>query len=192
MNGACRNKAVAIAMILGLAASVPCRVLAEDLYAHGGTWPALASDRAAEAVGDSLTVLIQEVSQASGTSHNTRESGAGLSGQVSGLKHAGHLDASGDYNYSTNGQNGRSDQLVARISVVVDGVLPNGDLHVTGDQLIDLNGEKTRIHLTGRVRRADISNTNTVYSSALADASIVYGGPGPGEKKPGLFSWWHR
>jgi flagellar L-ring protein precursor FlgH len=180
-------------MVAALALAAPSLVLAEDLYAHSGSWPALASDRAAERVGDSLTVLVQEVSQASGFSHNTRESGAGVSGHIAGLKHSGQVDAGGDYNYSTSGQNGRSGQLIARISVVVDAVLANGDLHVTGDQLLDVNGEKTRIHLTGRVRRADISNTNTVYSSALADASIVYGGKAlAGEKKPGLFSWWRK
>ncbi len=186
------GNALAFAALLGLGA-IASGAVAEDLYAHGGSWPALASDRAAERVGDSLTVLVQEASQASGSSHNTRESGAGLSGHIAGLKHSGQLDAGGDYNYSTNGQNGRSGQLIARISVVVDSVLPNGDLHVTGDQLIDVNGEKTRIHLTGRVRRADISSANTVYSTSLADASIVYGGPGlSGDKKPGLFSWWRK
>ena len=179
-----------------LSLTLATSAMGQDLYAHGN-WPALASDRTAEKVGDSLTVLIQEVSQASGTSRNTRESGAGASGQLSGLKHGGQLNLSGDYNYSTSGQNGRSGQLVATISVVVDNVLPNGDLHVMGDQLIDINGEKTRIHLAGRVRRADIGANDTVLSTALADATINYGGPDPngGGHKRGvlsrLFSWGH-
>ena len=175
---------------LALAGSAP----AQDLYARGG-WPALASDRIAEKVGDSLTVLIQEASQATGTSQNSRQSGAGASGQLSGIKHSGQLGLSGDYNYSTSGQNDRSGQLVATISVVVDAILPNGDLHVTGSQLIDVNGEKTQIHLAGRVRRADIGFNDTVLSTALADATINYGGPGLNgdDRKRGfwqrLFSW---
>ena len=170
---------------LGLATSA----LGGDLYTHN-SWPSLAADRTAEKVGDSLTVLIQENSQASGTSQNVRESGAGISGQSQGLKHSGQLGLSGDYNYSTNGQNGRTGQLVARISVVVDGVLPNGDLHVTGNQLININGEKTQIHLTGRVRRSDVGSNDTVVSTSLADATIIYGGPGlnGSDSKPGLFS----
>jgi len=173
------------AIVLGL--SMPA--LAQDLYARGN-WSALVADRTAEKVGDSLTVLIQETSQASGSSQNVRQSGAGLSGQDSGLKHSGQLGVSGSYNYSTSGQNGRTGQLVATISVVVDNVLPNGDLHVTGSQMIDLNGEKTQIHLAGRVRRADISSADTVLSTALADATINYGGPGltGTDKKPGFFS----
>jgi flagellar L-ring protein precursor FlgH len=173
------------ALFLSVAVLAAMPACADDLYGHG-SWPALASDHIAERTGDSLTVLIQEASLAVGSSHNLRESGAGVSGQVSGIKHNGHVQASGDYNYSTSGQNGRSGQLIARISVVVDDVLPNGDLHVTGDQLIDINGEKTQIHLTGRVRRADIAGNNTVLSSALADAAIVYGGPN-GEHKQGFF-----
>lgn len=179
--------AMVLAAVIGLAgATTP--VLAQDLY-NRGNWSALVADRTAEKVGDSLTVLIQETSQASDTSQNSRQSGAGASGQLSGLKHSGQLSASGDYNYSTTGQSGRSGQLVATISVVVDSVLPNGDLHITGSQLIDINGEKTQIHLTGRVRRADISGTDTVLSTALADAAIHYGGPGLNgtDTKPGLF-----
>lgn len=171
---------------LAILCLVAMPAFAEDLYNHG-SWPALASDRTAERAGDSLTILVQEVSQAVGSSHNVRESGAGLSAQLSGLKHGGHVQTSGDYNYSTSGQNGRSGQLIARISVVVDDVLPNGDLHVTGDQLININGEKTQIHLTGRVRRADIAANNTVLSSALADATIVYGGPN-GDHRQGFLS----
>jgi flagellar L-ring protein precursor FlgH len=177
---------------LGLATSAP----GQDLYGHGN-WPALASDRTAEKIGDSLTVLIQEASQASGTSQNSRQSGAGATGQISGIKHGGQAGLSGDYNYSTTGQSGRSGQLVATISVVVDAVLPNGDLHVTGNQLIDINGEKTQIHLAGRVRRADIGANDTVPSTALADATINYGGPGLNgdDHRRGflqrLFAWGH-
>lgn len=162
--------------------------VAGDLVSHGN-WPALASDRAAQGLGDSLTVLIQEQSQASDTSQNVAQGGGGLSGSYTAGSNgsAGQLGVSG--NYSASGQHRRSGQLVAQISVVVDNVLPNGDLHVAGDQLLNINGRKTQIHLSGRVRRADIAAANTIYSTSLADATIVYGGPGltGTDDKPGLF-----
>lgn len=161
---------------------------AGDLY-KPGHWPALASDRAAEAVGDSLTVLIQEESQASDTTQNSAQGSGGLSGNyaVGPDNGAGQVGLSG--NYAAGGQSRRSGQLVAQISVVVDDVLPNGDFHVTGDQLININGKKTQIHLAGRVRRADITGANTVLSTLLADATIVYGRPGLSAAKgqPGFF-----
>ena len=158
---------------------------ATDLY-KPGNWPALASDRPAEKVGDSLTVLIQEQSQAYDTTQNVTQGGAGVTGQdtAGSYNKNGQLNVSG--NYKVTGQHGRTGQLVAQISVVVDSVLPNGDLHVTGDQTISINGRKTEIHLNGRVRLADISPANTVMSSSLADATIVYGGHGPVQK---VFSW---
>jgi len=180
-----------------LAVAAHCALLAEasagDLY-KPGSWPALASDRAAEKVGDSLTVLIQEASQASDASQNAGQGGVGANGNYSAGagNHDARLGLSG--NYTAGGQNSLSGRMVAQISVVVDDVLPNGDLHVAGDQLININGRKTRIHLTGRVRRADISSANMVLSTSLADATIVYGGPGLDDGgKPGLlgrmFSW---
>lgn len=178
-------------VVLALAAPP---VAAGDLY-KPGSWPALASDRVADHVGDSLTVLIQEASQASDSSQNASQGGFGVTGSyTANSDHGdGRLGLSGNAN--SGGQNVRAGHMVARISVVVDDVLPNGDLHVTGDQLININGRKTQIHLSGRVRRADISSANTVLSSALADATIVYGGPGldgSNEKRGFLsrmFSW---
>ena len=176
LNG---NGPLAVAMGVGShCVSMTTATLAVDLFTQGN-WSSLASDRAAANVGDSLTVLIQEASQAYDTTKNVTAGGIGLSGQDSGSStNGGQLGASGDFNHSANGQHGRSGQMVAQISVVVDDILPNGDLHVSGDQLININGEKTQIHLKGRVRRADISTSNTVFSTSLADATIVYGGPG--------------
>ena len=185
--------------LISLAFAMSTTASATDLYS-GGNWPALTSDRAAQNVGDSLTVLIQEASQATDSTQNVAKGGAGVAGQGSAgsYKNNGQINLSGNYNYSVSGQNGHSGQLVAQISVVVDSVLSNGDLHVAGDQLININGKKTQIHLTGRVRPADIGRANTVLSSYLADAEIVYGGPGlsRSDRKPGLFgrmfSWFRQ
>ena len=178
--------------VLGLALVCATTAAAGDL-ARQDNWAALASDRAAEKVGDSLTVLIQETSQASDTSQKDAQGSGGLSGDYSAGKNGGSAQLGLSGNYATAGHNLRSGRMFAQISVIVDGVLPNGDLHVTGDQLININGRKTQIHLTGRVRRADISSSNTVFSTSLADATIIYGRPGLSGGKPGLlgrmFSW---
>lgn len=193
MRRAFLNSAAMVAAVLSLTASA---AMADNLYTPG-SWSAMASDRLAEKVGDSLTVVIQEASQASDSTQIAHDGKGGLFGRyLSGSnKNNGQAGLSGDYNVETSGQHGRSGHMAAQISVVVDEVLPNGDLHVSGDQMININGEKTQIHLKGRVRRADISSSNTVFSTSLADATIVYGGPGlTGNKdKPGvfhrMFSW---
>ena len=67
--------------------------------------------------------------------------------------------------------------MVAQISVTIVRVLPNGDFQVSGEQQLNINGDKTNIRIKGRVRQADISN-NAVLSTRLADAVIDYDGTG--------------
>ena len=73
---------------------------------------------------------------------------------------------------------------------IVRSVEDNGDLIVSGEQLIKVNDEKQEIVLSGRVRPIDISENNTVVSSRLADARISYVGDGVlGEKqRPGILT----
>ena len=168
---------------------------AADLYTHDG-WAALASDRIARKTGDLLTVLVYENATASDSADSSTQKSSAINGQVS----AGPLfGGSGSLNLSNDSDNTgsthRSGAMVAQITAVVDDVLPNGDLHITGSQVLDINGEKTKIGLRGRVRLADISQTNVVLSSRIADAMIDYDGSGfvSRSAKPGiitrLFQW---
>lgn len=164
-------------VVLAFAATSVTAVRAEDLY-RSGSWPALASDRLAQKVGDTLTVVIYE----SATASNTAQSGSRRNHAVSGEASAGGSTKRGRVNlggtYDGAGQTGRSGKLLAQISVTVDAVLPNGDLHVSGAQQINVGGEQSFIRLAGRVRRVDLSSDNVVVSSRLADAAIDYDGSG--------------
>ena len=75
--------------------------------------------------------------------------------------------------------------------MTVKEVLPNGDLQVAGDQLLLINDEQQRIDVEGRVRPQDISQSNVVVSSRLADARITYVGEGElaERQKP---AWWRK
>ncbi|MFI4973089.1 MAG: flagellar basal body L-ring protein FlgH [Caulobacterales bacterium] len=181
------------AALLGL--SAPACATAADLYQFGA-WPALAGDRAAARVGDTLTVIIDENSIASNSAQNGSRKTSHFGGQLSAgsaFNKAGSLDLSSGFDGS--GQTARTHKMLAQISVVVDQVLANGDLHVAGVQALKINGERTNIHLKGRVRPQDIASDNTVLSTRLADATIDYDGAGfvAGAVKPGiltrLFNW---
>jgi len=170
-------------------------VEAADLYT-GGVWSSLASDRQAASVGDSLTVIIDENSVASGSANNTGKRSSHLGGQIAAdhaFNHSGSLDLTSGFDGS--GQTGRVQKMAAQISVVVDRVLPNGDLHVSGAQTLKINGERTNLRLEGVVRRADIQGDNTVLSTRIAEAHIDYDGAGvlAAGSRPGLltrfFNW---
>jgi len=151
---------------------------AADLYRSDG-WPALASDRVAHRVGDSLTVVVYENASAVNSASNGSQRQTDIGGQVTAgrsFNEPASLSLSGDSD--NNATTGRSGGMVAQLSVVVDSVLPNGDLHVSGSQTLNINGERTQIKVVGRVRQADISGANAVLSSRLADAQIDYDGSG--------------
>jgi flagellar L-ring protein FlgH len=168
---------------------------AEDIYKNSN-WPALASDRRAELIGDVLTILVFENSSATNAVGKKSKKRNAVDGQIlagSGFDKSGGVSFGGTY--QGEGGNSRSDRIVAQLSATIQQVYPNGDLFVTGWQRLKINGELTNIKVSGRVRREDISGQNSVLSSRIADASIEYDGRGFASRsaKPGivtkLFSW---
>ena len=57
-------------------------------------------------------------------------------------------------------------------------VLHNGDFKLEGTRMVNVNGEKTLIELTGICRGADIEPDNTLMSTYISDAQIAYNGTG--------------
>lgn len=168
---------------------------ATDLFVPGN-WPALAADRRAGQPGDILTILVYENASASNSASSGAKRDTRLDGRISAST---VLDETASFGLGTgsdaSGATGRSGQMVAQMSAVVEEVLPNGDLRVAGSQLLTINGEKTTIRVRGRVRAADIGASNIVLSTRLADAMIDYDGSGfvSRSARPGivsrLFNW---
>jgi flagellar L-ring protein precursor FlgH len=81
----------------------------------------------------------------------------------------------------------REDTMTASIGCTVIEVLPNRNLVIRGSREILVNGETQHIVLQGTVRPTDITTTNTVYSTQLANARIHYTGRGvlTDKQKPG-------
>jgi len=174
--------------LAGLASALPVR--ADDLY-RADSYQSLISDRRAAHVGDVLTVLVYENSTASTSADTSTSTSAGVQGSVTTMadtRHSPQLQV-GD-NYGGRGQVQREGRLLAQLSTTVTQVWPNGDMSVSGEQAINVNGERTRIRLGGRVRRVDVSSSNTVLSNRLADATIDYVGDGfvTDRTRPGLLS----
>ncbi|WP_324740452.1 flagellar basal body L-ring protein FlgH [Tsuneonella sp. CC-YZS046] len=162
---------------------------ADQLYSGGG-WPAVAADDRARAVGDTVTVLIHEAASASSklqkNSSRKTEFGGGVSG--GSVDESVSLDFGG--NYGGKGELVRSEQFVARMSAEVVGLAPNGDFLIEGRQRMLINGETTSIGVRGRIRPQDISASNAILSSRIADAQIDYDGKGfvSRSAKPGIIN----
>ena len=77
------------------------------------------------------------------------------------------------------GSTDRDGHVKAYISAVVEKVLFNGNLYISGQREIRVNNETQYITLSGVVRPRDISSSNEVSSTFIADARITYSGTGP-------------
>lgn len=147
----------------------------------------LFSDVKARRVGDIINVNLQENTRATksaGTS-NSKATGldispiVGLGGNnvnIGGQSIQLGMNTSKDFtgDASTN----QSNNLVGNISVTVVQVLANQNLLVRGEKWLTLNNGDEYIRLTGVVRPADISPTNEIASTKIANARIQYSGTG--------------
>lgn len=161
---------------------------AENLFKDSDYRPLIA-DRRASQPGDIVTILVYENSSARNSADTTTTTSFSVGGSVNSLANTEtSLQAGLRDNYGGRGQIQRSGNLLAQISVSVVEQLPNDDLMVSGEQTIDINGEKTRIRLSGRIRPTDISQGNTILSTRIADARIDYVGDGyiTDRTRPGL------
>lgn len=179
---------IAALLAIGSCALMASPALADDLY-RGTNWPALASDRKASAIGDVVTVIILTNNSASNTVAKGTKRDTALSGNIAfGTAFNQSAGASFGGTFDGQGTSTRADRIAAQLSARVDQVLPNGDLMISGWQVLKVNGETTNIRVSGRIRPQDIDAQNAVLSSRIADANILYDGKGFASRssKPGL------
>ncbi|MBU1340929.1 MAG: flagellar basal body L-ring protein FlgH [Proteobacteria bacterium] len=81
----------------------------------------------------------------------------------------------------------RSGQVTASIAARVTEVLPNGNLSLFGRRAMKVNNEVQYITVSGIIRPQDVSASNRVKSTYLADSRIEYYGKGAlaDKQKPG-------
>lgn len=149
------------------------------------------ADKRALAVGDILTVLVQEstVTAKDNKTATTRESGmdAGLSAFFYSptasplLTRRGQLPAlrwNSKNQFSGGGSVANSERITARAAVQVIEVLPNRNLIIEGRRETVVGNEIQTMVLRGIVRPEDVLPNNTVYSYNIADAKIEIIGKG--------------
>jgi len=157
------------------------------IYAAGPTLQ-LYSDRRARDVGDLLTITLLEntTAQPSANTATNKESNLSL-GTPSilgapvtlGGKDILSATAKGARDFTGKGNSAQSNRLQGNVTVTVVQRLPNGNLVVQGQKNLRLNQGDELVQVQGIVRPGDISADNTVPSSRVAEARIVYGGRGP-------------
>ena len=152
-------------------------------------------DKRASKVGDIITVLISESSNAKKEADTDISRTGSLAYTVPALPGFGEpltaptgrarrFDPSDTLRTSSSNSTDneteitRTDNLSATISARVVEVFPNGNLFIEGRREISTNGETLIVMVSGIVRPEDVDSNNSIQSKFIADAKIVYTGDG--------------
>jgi flagellar L-ring protein precursor FlgH len=138
-------------------------------------------------VGDVITVLLNESTQAARTQNGTitRDSSnslvptgmqtyaAGVGGLMKGINLTG-----GSVSNKGTGAADQQASLNGSVAVAVVEVMPNGNLVLRGEKQLALTEGTEVIQVAGIIRPEDVAPNNTVQSRRLANAQIAYRGTG--------------
>jgi flagellar L-ring protein precursor FlgH len=147
----------------------------------------LFEDTKAHRVGDLITVLLAEETTAEKEASTSTGKDQSLSLGAPNLfgapvLHNGNeilsASVSAGREFSGDGSSSQSNSLSGSITVFVSQVLPNGNLVIRGEKRLTLNQGDEFVRLSGIVRPADVSSNNTVLSTKVANAQILYSGNG--------------
>ncbi|MBS3820568.1 MAG: hypothetical protein GVY16_04915 [Planctomycetes bacterium] len=192
-----RPYAMCLLLILAVAATVARggSIYLKAEMAHRS--PNLYEDDKASGVGDVLTILINEESKIDTKRKRDSDAETGDEGSISGTFDLGdflpdswtpdemfnlpNADYTGSVKTNVKGKADVSDEqsYEDKITVVVEDVMPNGNLLVLGKRTRQVGSDKQIVQASGIVRPSDIDGTNIVQSDRVANFHIVYINHGP-------------
>ena len=156
---------------------------AESLWKNPSGYPTrnVFADHRASGVGDIVTIVISESTVTTASRNNSNEKsgsvnlGAGI-GIFDFLKAA---SASGSDKFTAKGAASSTNRVAGNVTVTIVEVTPGGNFILEGTQSIWQNRNEHKITFRGMCRPEDISSSNTVLSTRVADATVRFDGKGP-------------
>ncbi|MEQ1752906.1 MAG: flagellar basal body L-ring protein FlgH [Micropepsaceae bacterium] len=151
-------------------------------------------DQRASKIGDIVTVMIDIADKAEVSNQTTRTRKADESASINNLLGfettlgqkllpKGYapdtaIDLGSDTSTAGQGSVNRKEKVELTVAAVVTQVLPNGNLVIEGHQEVRVNFELRDLSVSGIIRPEDISYTNEIKHTQIAEARISYGGRG--------------
>ena len=141
----------------------------------------LLGDQRAHRAGDVLTVILEEVTQASKRANTQTSKNSGVSiapPLMLGKQPKMVTEIEAGSSFTGGGTSTQQNVLTGSMTVIVQQVLPNGLLQIKGDRALSLNQGDEILRLSGYVRASDVDQSNRVSSLRIANARISYSGHG--------------
>jgi flagellar L-ring protein precursor FlgH len=164
---------------------------APERAVNGAIWQpgqgrSLLEDRRARYIGDIITINLVERTSAQKNANASTDRKSNMSGGVSAIN--GKLPLSGLVGLSAEagstsafegkGAAAANNAFNGTITVTVIDLLANGNLLVSGEKMLTINQGNEFIRFSGIVNANNITASNTVQSTQVADARIEYRGSG--------------
>lgn len=189
------NRRVFLSFLLplgGLATALLAKIgLADSIWdRRDPRFAPLHSDLRARRVGDLLTVVIREVTDAKSNEERKLDKDSAESGKFSfsgkTASNGAGREASGEFNANRSSDrtfNGSAEyendrRFQDQMTVTVIDVLPNGNLVIEGFRKRVVANETRMLRLSGVVRANDVDLNNSVQSRSIASFQIEYVGSG--------------
>ncbi|WP_210330247.1 flagellar basal body L-ring protein FlgH [Aliikangiella sp. G2MR2-5] len=161
-----------------------------------GSAQMLFQDKKAHRIGDLITVVLTESTNATKTADTELDKDSSLDlsevnllgknnvslwGPTTQSNNEASLsgDATASRSFKAETDSAQSNKLQGTITVTVHQVYPNGNLVIKGEKWISLNQGSEFIRVAGIIRPEDIDKDNQIASTRVANARISYGGTGP-------------
>ncbi len=156
-----------------------------DIGSYKASW----ADQRAAAIGDVVTVLIQETAKASSSAglDADNQHSVGISNQINSRSF--QLETGLNGSMAGESSTSRNGSISATITARVVEIDQHGMLKISGEQYVTVNGEEQKITISGYVRPEDLSAQNLVISSRLESANIELSGIGEvnDNRNPNIF-----
>lgn len=143
------------------------------------TYRPMFEDRRARFVGDTIVIAINEKTSASNKTSNNNSRTASTSFGISAFGTTpaatlakGNLGANGTTKAEDKDEAKNDNMFSGTIVATVIEVLPNGNLVVSGEKQIGVNGDVDTLRFSGVVNPATIQYGNVVSSTQVADARV--------------------
>lgn len=158
---------------------------AQSLWRDDGRLANLVANNAARRVGDTLTVVIQEIANVQNKEQTKTDRTGSLRAALTNFDVAPDafnllpaFEASHSQQFDGKADQTKQNSFTTRIQVSVVDVLPNGNLVVVGRRTVRVDDETKTLELRGVVRAIDVTAQNTVLSEKVAEAYVGYVGEG--------------
>ncbi|WP_040572416.1 flagellar basal body L-ring protein FlgH [Selenomonas flueggei] len=165
------------------AVSLAPTAAAESLWknTNGYATKAVFADHRASGVGDIVTIVISESTTTSATrnSANEKSGSVKLGGGIGIFDFLQAASASGSDKFTAKGSASATNRVAGNVTVTISEITPSGNFVLEGTQSIWQNRNEHKITFRGICRPEDISASNTVLSTRVADATVRFDGKGP-------------